>query len=115
MRLVLVAVLAVAGCQSEPCFYNATQVHLRADDQDGGAAMVTLNASASGVSCGCCSGHTSQIVEYAWDLDSDGIVDQEGVMLASVVVPRPSAPVVVTVTVTDSDGTKVSDSATISP
>jgi hypothetical protein len=111
----LLGMMLAVGCTNETCFYTPTHVVLQPTTPDGGNSQAMgLLAISNGRSCGCCGGKAPTIIiSYAWDLDGDGIVDRTGATLSEVDIPIPSAPLHVSVTVTDSEGTTATADVTI--
>lgn len=71
--------LGFSSCIGEGCIDNPLTVNLEANPLTGQAPLtVELTAEGYGRSCGCCSGQSSEIVEYRWDLDGDGTIDVQG-------------------------------------
>jgi hypothetical protein len=97
-----------AGCSDQACYYEPTSVAIVPGTTSGGdaSAWIYLSAFASGRSCGCCGDKPpTAIVSYGWDTNGDGKIDLRGAMLTGVELPRPTAPLRVSVTVTDNEGT----------
>lgn len=75
---------------------------------------VTLVAVAQGGRCGCSDGRPAEIVDYAWDLDGDGLEDVAGATRDTVAVQFDTPGVhVVRVWVTDAFGYVVEASVSV--
>lgn len=117
--LFLMIFLLFSGCgevETEPCYWQDVSVLIVPSTLSGKAPQtVHFNAYAKGFSCGCCGGkEPTQIVEYRWDLDNDGINDMEGSNLTLVEVTFEDPGVYkISVCVIDTIGYEATDSVNI--
>jgi PKD repeat protein len=107
----------VSGClpPGEGCEDFPTAVVLYAEPFSGPVPLtVEFSADAHGHSCGCCGGQHSEIAEYRWDLDGDGIPDIQGESTSTVSHTFTEAgDYIISVTVVDTDSVTASASITI--